>query len=214
MSREQTSRTISAQAQPSAGNMGKQRLTAALACLMLALVAPAASAQSAPRSGASSHTAPAKDAPKRAPQQPQPQPSSPRMISPEQALYLIRSSLLTLNDANRTGNYTVLRDLAAPAFQARNSAADLALIFSDLRRRKFDLYAVATEAPELTAPPAVNENGLLVLAGYFPTRPKQIRFELVYQAVDNNWRLHSISVATPDAPPQQADATKPPANKP
>ncbi|WP_370157515.1 hypothetical protein [Bradyrhizobium ottawaense] len=55
-------------------------------------------------------------------------------VTLEQALYLIRSTLLTLNDANRTGNYTVLRDLAAPDFQARNTAADLALNFLDLRR--------------------------------------------------------------------------------
>jgi hypothetical protein len=45
-------------------------------------------------------------------------------VSVEQALYLIRSTLLTLNDANRSGNYTVLRDLATPDFQARNTAAD------------------------------------------------------------------------------------------
>ncbi|XUJ36695.1 hypothetical protein ACQ5SK_19580 [Bradyrhizobium japonicum] len=56
------------------------------------------------------------------------QPSLP--VSLEQALYLIRSTLLSLNDANRTGNYTVLRDLAAPDFQARNAAADLGLNFS------------------------------------------------------------------------------------
>jgi hypothetical protein len=47
-------------------------------------------------------------------------------VSVEQAFYLIRSTLLTLNDANRSGNYSVLRDLAAPDFQAKNSAADLA----------------------------------------------------------------------------------------
>jgi hypothetical protein len=190
--------------------MRERTLAAALACLMLASLAAGASAQGVPRSGASSHKAPAGGAPKRT----QPQPNLPRMIGAQQALYLIRSSLLALNDANRTGNYTVLRDLATPAFQARNSAADLALTFSDLRRRNFDLYAVATEAPQLTAPPAVNENGLLVLAGYFPTQPKQIRFELVYQVVDNHWRLHGISVATPDAPPQQqTQAKKTPAKR-
>lgn len=203
--------------------MGERTLTAALAWILVALLAAGASAQSVPRRDPSSHKVSAGGAPKRAQPQPQqppqppqpPQPHTPRMISAQQALYLIRSSLLTLNDANRTGNYTVLRDLATPAFQARNSAADLALAFSDLRRRNFDLYAAATEAPQLTAPPAVNENGLLVLAGYFPTQPKQIRFELIYQVVDNNWRLHSISVATPDAPPpQQADAKKTPAKKP
>ena len=64
-------------------------------------------------------------------------------VSTEQALYLIRSTILTLNDANRSGNYTVLRDLAAPDFQSRNTTTDLSQIFSDLRRRNFDLYAVA-----------------------------------------------------------------------
>ena len=44
-------------------------------------------------------------------------------VSDEQALYLIRSTLSTLSDANRSGNYSVLRDLAAPDFQARNTAA-------------------------------------------------------------------------------------------
>jgi hypothetical protein len=61
-------------------------------------------------------------------------------VSTEQALYLIRSTLLTLNDANRSG---MLRDLAAPDFQARNTAADLSLSFADLRRRNFDLYGAA-----------------------------------------------------------------------
>ena len=78
-----------------------------------------------------------------------PAPPQPLPVGIEQALYLIRSTLLTLNDANRSGNYTVLRDLAAPDFQARNTAADLADVFSDLRRRKFDLYGAALLAPQL-----------------------------------------------------------------
>ena len=68
------------------------------------------------------------------------------MVSLDQALYLIRSTLLTLNDANRTGNYTVLRDLASPDFQAKNSAADLSEIFTDLRRRHFDQVVMAQGA--------------------------------------------------------------------
>ena len=92
-------------------------------------------------------------------------------VSLEQALYLIRSTLLTLNDANRSGNYTVLHDLAAPDFQAQNSAADLGQSFSDLRHRNFDLYGVALLAPQFTEAPALDQNGLLRLAGYFPTPP-------------------------------------------
>jgi hypothetical protein len=97
-------------------------------------------------------------------------PASPQQqmsVSTEQALYLIRSTLLTLNDANRSGNYTVLRDLAAPDFQARNTAADLAQSFSDLRRRNFDLYAAALFPPQLTTVPAIDKGGCCGLPALF-----------------------------------------------
>src|SRR5262249_13365177 len=119
-------------------------------------------------------------------------------LSLDQALYLIRSTLLTLNDANRSGNYTVLHDLAAPGFKAQNTAADLGQIFAGLRRRRIDLFATALVAPQLASPPALDSNGMLRLAGHFPTQPLQIRFDLLYQNVDRSWRLFGISVQTPD----------------
>lgn len=128
----------------------------------------------------------------------QPQPTLP--VSIEQALYLIRATLLTLNDANRSGNYTVLRDLAAPGFQAKHTAADLAQIFIDLRRRNFDLAAVALAGPQLSTAPYIDPDKMLRLTGYFPTRPLQINFDLIFQNVGGHWRLFGISVATPQAP--------------
>lgn len=129
-------------------------------------------------------------------------------VSLEQALYLIRSTLLTLNDANRSGNYTVLRDLAAPTFQAENTDADLADDFKDLRRRRIDLYAVALDTPHLIAAPALDQDGMLQLSGFFPTRPLRITFDLKFQDVSGQWRLFGISVATPQAPPAKSPATR------
>jgi hypothetical protein len=123
-------------------------------------------------------------------------------ISGELALYLVRSTMLTLNDANRTGNYTVLRDIAAPSFQAANSAADLSMAFAELRRRKLDLYAVAVIAPQLTAQPVRNERDQLQLTGYFPTQPQQIKFDLTFENNAGQWRLLALSVQTPSAQPQ------------
>jgi hypothetical protein len=131
-------------------------------------------------------------------------------IGAEQALYLVRSTLLTLNDANRSGNYTVLHDLAAPGFQAKNTAADLAQIFSDLRRRNFDLFAVALLAPQFNAPPALDASGKLRLTGFFPTRPLRISFDLTFQTVGGQWRLFAISVATSEAPTTQSRLVRPP----
>jgi hypothetical protein len=155
---------------------------------------------------------PAKSKPKAVPAAPQPA-QQPPLPGADQILYLIRSTLLTLNDANHSGNYSVLRDLAAPDFQARNTAADLAVSFTDLRRRNFDLFAVALTAPQLTASPVLDANKLLRLTGLFPTRPLQITFELVFGVVNGRWCLDGIAVATPEASPQ-AQAAQQPASAP
>ena len=135
---------------------------------------------------------------------------TPQPVSPGQALYLVRSTLMMLDDANRSGNYTVLRDLAAPDFQARNSSADLAQSFFDLRRRKFELFAVALLTPQFITDPSLDANGRVRLLGYFPTRPLQIKFDLTFQSVGGQWKLFAISVATPEAPKDQSLLSHPP----
>ena len=150
--------------------------------------------------------------PKAPPKQEAPAPKQEAQlpVTLDQTLYLIRSTLLTLNDANRSGNYTVLRDLASPGFQAKNTAADLSVIFSDLRRRNVDLFAVALIGPQLSTPPYLSPDKMLRITGFFPTRPLQINFDLTYQVVNGHWRLNGISVATPPAP----DAKPAPAPEP
>jgi hypothetical protein len=139
-------------------------------------------------------------------------PASPQTVSSGQAIYLVRSTLMMLNDANRSGNYTVMRDLGAPEFQSRNSAADLAQSFFELRRRKFDLFAVTLLAPKFSTDPAVDSSGKMRLTGFFPTRPQQIAFDLLFQAVNGQWKLLAISVATPEAPKEQSSLSPPPAS--
>jgi hypothetical protein len=170
-------------------------------CFAYVLIATMASA-----SAATAQTkAPFSDRWQTVPANPPAKPTAPQAqklpVPIEQALYLIRSALLTLNDANRSGNYSVLRDLAAPDFQAKNSAADLAQIFSNLRRQHVDLHPAALLAPQLTAAPALDEKGMLRLTGHFPTRPLQINFDLLFQNTGGEWRLFGISIATPEAPP-------------
>lgn len=117
------------------------------------------------------------------------------MPSAEKIVILVRNSLITLNGALRTGNYTVLRDIGAPGFREANSAARLSQIFSNLLTQEVDLSAVAVVAPQLTQQPVLDqEKGMLHLKGYFPGEPMQINFELLYQAVNGQWRLFGISV--------------------
>jgi hypothetical protein len=103
----------------------------------------------------------------------------------------------------------VLRDLAAPDFQARNTAADLAQAFSDLRRRNFDLFAAALLEPKFTTAPLLDANGRAHLTGFFPTRPLQISFDLTFQSVGGQWRLLAVSIATPSTPAERSQINPP-----
>ena len=120
------------------------------------------------------------------------------------ATIMVRTAIVALNHANWTGNYTVLRELASPAFQFSNSAARLAEIFKPLRNERVDLSPVVVIRPVFTAQPFINKQKMLVLQGYFPSRPKMVRFVLAYLPVAGKWRLNYISVSTVKAAPAQA----------
>ncbi|WP_352837997.1 hypothetical protein [Mesorhizobium sp. M0830] len=122
-------------------------------------------------------------------------------------LILVRGSLLALDHANKTGNYTVLRDLGAPGFQA-NNAAKLAEIFAGHRKDGIDLGGVAVLEPQLTLLPQIEPNGMLHMAGFFPSVPMQVNFELLFAPVDRQWKVFGMSVALGKAGPE-APATDP-----
>lgn len=130
---------------------------------------------------------------------------------PEVLLVLVRTTLIALNQANITGNYTTLRDLGAPGLQANTTAATLAIAFTKLRNQNTDLSPVAVINPQLTEPPSITPQGLLKLSGFFPTQPLQITFQLQFQPVNGRWRLFGMSVdtATAAAAPAPVASTQP-----
>jgi hypothetical protein len=139
--------------------------------------------------------------------------AKPAQIDRNGVLILVRSSLLALDHANKTGNYTVLRDLGAPQFQL-NTDARLAEIFAQQRRDNLDLSGVAALDPQLTLMPQIESNGMMHLKGFFPSVPAQVNFELLYAPVNGQWRLFGISVgigtSAPAAPAAPTPAAKPP----
>ncbi len=125
-------------------------------------------------------------------------PAKQSQLSPDAAKLriLIYNSLIALNQANLTGNYTVLRDFGSSYFRAGNSAAYLGDLFADLRRRKIDLAPVVLFEPKLLKQPTVDEQGLLRLTGFFDTSPEKVAFDLVFIVEDGDWRLVGIAVET------------------
>jgi hypothetical protein len=125
-------------------------------------------------------------------------------------LILVRGALLALDQANKTGNYTVLRDLGSPEFQA-NSAAKLGEIFATQRDQGIDLGGVSVLEPQLTLLPQIEPSGMLHMAGFFPSVPMQVNFELLYAPVARQWKLFGISVNLGSGSPEAPEVAAPPA---
>lgn len=113
---------------------------------------------------------------------------------------LIRTTLIALNQANQTGNYSVLRDLGTPQFQAMNTDTRLGEIFAGLRGRNLDLSPVVFFDPKLVREPMVQTGGLLRLTGFVPTEPQRILFDMGFERVGDQWRLSAIVIDVQAAP--------------
>jgi hypothetical protein len=127
---------------------------------------------------------------------------------------IIKDAIIALNHANMTGNYSVLRDMGTPVFRENFDQTALAAAFANLRARKIDLSPAYFLSPNLSKRPELNKDNELVLAGFFPTQPLQIRFELKFMQLDGRWRIAGIGVDALPPPGAQAAASTPPAPAP
>ena len=127
---------------------------------------------------------------------------------------LIKNALISVNQGNLTGNYTVLRDLASPGFRERNSASDLGSIFANLRQKKIDLSPIVLLDPVITQSKFAKEQNQLRLAGYFPSEPVQIKFDLIFQMANpGGWMIHGVSIGTEAVEAQSLNETEETTNR-
>jgi hypothetical protein len=136
-----------------------------------------------------------------------PKPSPEKVTGPEISM-LIRTTLVALQQANVTGNYTVLRDLGSGSFRTINNPVRLGGIYGKLRESNIDLSPVVLLDPLLTKPPVIDANQVLIIEGYFPTLPLSIIFKMGFRFEFGNWRLLSLSVGAQEGMPEAAADTK------
>ena len=130
---------------------------------------------------------------------------------------LIWSTMAAVDHANQAGNYSVLRDLAAPGFQVNNDSARLAEIFRSLRASRIDLSNTLLLAPTYNAAPRMVEPGVMQVRGGFGLRPTAIGFDLYYQWSAGRWKLFGVSIIplaiTTQQPAPAGQAPPPPPAK-
>ena len=113
---------------------------------------------------------------------------------------IIKSSLLTFNDANMTGIYTVLNAAGSKPFREGLSAEKLKEAFKAFNDNQIDISAVVASKPVPTKATAVDADGVMVTEGYFDVPKMRVVYVLKHLLSDGKWRLLGVNVKTIDPP--------------
>ena len=113
---------------------------------------------------------------------------------------LVKTSLLSFNDANVTGNYTVFHAKLSKPFRQQFSPEKLKETFREFAEKDIDIDIIAAMKPTYDPAPAIDDNGKLIVKGSFPTEPARVVFELDFIPSDAEWKLVRINIKTTRAP--------------
>lgn len=107
---------------------------------------------------------------------------------------LALDSLLSFNDALQTKSFEKFYNKIAKLWQKEVTPEKLLQIFQSFIDKEIDISSIAKLAPTFAKAPAVNDDGLLVIQGSYPTQPSRVSFELKYVYEDESWKLAGINV--------------------
>jgi hypothetical protein len=127
-----------------------------------------------------------------------------RVPAPRPLEALVKGSLMTLNDANLTGDYRVFHARLSGPFRQQYTPDRLKQSFREFHDKNVDIDIICALAPVYEQPPFVDDSGKLVLRGMFPTEPTRVSFEMDFVAWDGDWKLIRINVRvapSADGPP-------------
>jgi hypothetical protein len=107
---------------------------------------------------------------------------------------LIRTTLLTFNDANMTNNYAVMLARSSKQFQSQFTPDKMATAFEIFRKNKLFFEEVATADYDSSEKAVIDKEGALVLAGVFKTDGLQVKYNLRFVKNDDAWKMLGINV--------------------
>ena len=116
-----------------------------------------------------------------------------KLPSDDEQEILIKTTLMTFNDANMTGNYSVLHAKSSRQLQDQISVEKLTAAFQKFRDMRLNIESVVSDDIVLTES-KTNGDGVLELVGMFKDDDKKIQYDLKFVKNDGIWRLLGINV--------------------
>lgn len=113
---------------------------------------------------------------------------------PEVAKPLALATLLAFNQAVQSKSFDSFHANISGAWQRQITAAKLLEIFRPFIDAGIDIEPIRDLEPVFASPPALDEDGVLVIEGHYPTTPNKVYFKLKYLAEGGAWKLLGINV--------------------
>lgn len=107
---------------------------------------------------------------------------------------LVRTTLMTFNDANMTGNYAVLLAKASRQFQSQITAEKLMTAFAPFRTNELFFEGAVSAHCDSSEKPTIDQQGALVLAGVLKSDDMQVKYRLRFVQNGKAWKLLGINV--------------------
>jgi hypothetical protein len=118
-----------------------------------------------------------------------------RIPNPTAQEVLIKTSLLTLNDAIVSGNYTVLHAKLAKPFREQFDPDRLKQAFKSFADQKIDMAAVSAAPPIATDDARIDDRGALLLRGRFDVDRSRLVYELDFLPSEGEWKPIGLHVS-------------------
>src|SRR3981189_503732 len=116
------------------------------------------------------------------------------MPGPSAQEVLVKSILVTLNDAVASDNFTILHAKISKPFREQFPPEKLRAVFKDLveKHAVFDAVVAQKMTPDEDA--RIDELGVLKLKGRFQTAPKQVKYQLGFIESEGAWKLSGVTI--------------------
>ncbi len=108
---------------------------------------------------------------------------------------LIKTSILTLNDAIVSGNFAVLHAKLAKPFREQFDPDRLKQAFQGFAEKKVDMAAIAAAHPVATDDAQIDDRGALLLRGRFDVDRSRLAYELDFLPSEVEWKPIGLHVS-------------------
>src|SRR5688500_12631741 len=108
---------------------------------------------------------------------------------------MVRDTLIAFNEAVQEKNFAGFykHELAA-VFREQMTLEKFSTVFKEFLEKGYDISNIAKAEPVFEEAAKIDSNGVLAVAGSYPTKPNKVIFKLKYLQEKSAWKLLGINV--------------------